>query len=137
MLVKVNSANQVSKILIIENKKETENEFLQILKSVFLIVFCSILAPTLFFVYQIVNAQPKSHFGINEDVNICEQMFKAETTKHPYIPSNINLGKVEMGPFLVPICNILNENSVSSSHTKLDRIDVNANELISMVETKK
>ena len=55
MLIKVNSANQVAGDLIIVNKKETENEVLQVFKSVFLIIFCSVIAPSLFFVYQLAN----------------------------------------------------------------------------------
>ncbi len=137
MLIKVNSANQVAGDLIIVNKKETENEVLQVFKSVFLIIFCSVIAPSLFFVYQLANAQPKSHFGRNRHANTNESIALAETNKHQYLPSNINFGIVEMGPFLVPICNIVNKNSERPSNTKVDLIDVNANELFSMVETKK
>jgi len=137
MLIKVNSANHVSGDLIIINKKETENEVLQVFKSVFLIIFCSVIAPSLFFIYQLANAQPKLHFGMNKNANICEQMERVEAIKHQYIPSNFNIGKVEMGPFLVPIYNILDESSAKPVHTKIDSKDVNAHELFSMVETKK
>ena len=137
MLIKVNSANHVSGDLIIVNKKETENEVLQVFKSVFLIIFCSVVAPSLFFVYQLANAQPKTYFGINNEVNIYNETLRFEAIKHQCIPSNLNLGKVEMGPFLVPICNILDESSAKPVYTKIDPKDVNAKELFSMVETKK
>lgn len=135
MLVKVNSVNQVSEILSIENKKE--NEFLTVLKSILLIIFCSVLAPTVFLFYQLANAQPKSHFGVNMKTNAYEQIVRFEAKQHQCIPSNLNIGKVEMGPFLVPICNILNESAENPAYTKIDPMDVNAQELFSMVETKK
>jgi len=137
MLIKVNSANHVSGDLIIVNKKETENEVLQVLKSVFLIIFCSVVAPSLFFVYQLANTQPETYFGIKKEVNIYEEIVRFEAIKHQCIPSNLNIGKIEMGPFLVPICNILDESSAKPAYTKIDPMDVNANELFSMVETKK
>ena len=137
MLIKVNSANQVAGDLIIVNKKETENEVLQVFKSVFLIIFCSVIAPSLFFIYQLANAQPKTYFGINKKVNIYEEIIRFEAIKHQCIPSSLNLEKVEMGPFLVPICNIINESTANPAYTKIDPMDVNANELFSMVETKK
>ncbi len=137
MLIKVNSVNQVSGDLIIGNKKETENEVLQVFKSVFLIIFFSVVAPSLFFVYQLANAQPKTYFGINKKVNIYEETIRFEAIKHQCTPSSLNLEKVEMGPFLVPIYNILDESSAKPAYTKIDPMDVNANELFSMVETKK
>lgn len=137
MLIKVNSAVHVSEDLIILNKKETENDVLQVFKSVLIIIFCSIVSPSLFFIYQLANAQPILHFEINGHANTNVSMVMDQPIQHKYLPSSINIGKVEMGPFLVPICNILNENSTQPSYTKFEQIDVNTNELLSMVETKK
>lgn len=135
MFIKVNSVNCISENQVIQDHCFVKGELIKVIKSIVLIIFCAVFSTSILLVYQF-NTQPKSHFNRIKEVSFCKKMLNYEAVKHQYIPSKINIGKVEMGPFLGPICNIQNEKPEGSIHNKIDPIDVNDIELLSMVETK-
>ncbi|MDI1234358.1 MAG: hypothetical protein PSX81_08755 [bacterium] len=137
MLIKVHSVNQVSESNFLNHFRFSYVEMRQFIKLLGIILVCALIGPSLLMFYQVLEAKPAQMDGNYDASKSVSKTNEDKVVELQHLPSYINNGIVEMGPFLVPICNILNENSEINSHTKNDRLDVNANELISMVETKK
>jgi len=112
MLIKVNSVNHVSESNFLNHLHLSYVEVRQMIKLLSLIVGLAFLTPSLFMFYQILEAKPTQ-----KDVNYISSKTIAninqETTpERQHLPSFINSGKVEMGPFLVPV--IYSETAVSN-----------------------
>jgi Ca-activated chloride channel family protein len=104
MLIKVNSVNHVSESNFLNHLHLSYVEVRQMIKLLSLIVGLAFLAPSLFMFYQILEAKP-IHINANNAALTTININQKTIAERQHLPSFINKGNVEMGPFLVPIIN--------------------------------